>query len=137
MIDDEQLDAMTEEDWKARLGPERYHVLRQAGTEPAWTGALLHNKDDGIYRCGACGNELFLSDTKYDSGSGWPSFYEPMRPDAVTERADTSYGMVRTEVLCGRCGSHLGHVFPDGPRPTGMRYCMNSLALDFDAEASS
>lgn len=134
MIDDEQLDAMTEEDWKARLGPERYHVLRQAGTEPAWTGALLHNKDDGIYRCGACGNELFLSDTKYDSGSGWPSFYQPVRPDAVTERVDTSYGMVRTEVLCSRCGSHLGHVFPDGPRPTGMRYCMNSLALDFDAQ---
>jgi peptide-methionine (R)-S-oxide reductase len=134
MIDDEQLEAMTEEDWKARLGPDRYHVLRQAGTEPAWSGALLHNKDDGIYRCGACGNELFVSDTKYDSGSGWPSFYQPVCPDAVTERVDTSYGMVRTEVLCGRCGSHLGHVFPDGPRPTGMRYCMNSLALDFDAQ---
>jgi peptide-methionine (R)-S-oxide reductase len=134
MIDDEELEAMTEEDWKARLGPDRYHVLRQAGTEPAWSGALLHNKDDGIYRCGACGNELFVSDTKYDSGSGWPSFYQPVRPDAVTERVDTSYGMVRTEVLCGRCGSHLGHVFPDGPRPTGMRYCMNSLALDFDAQ---
>lgn len=136
MIDDEQLNAMTEEDWRARLGPERYHVLRQAGTEPAWTGALLHNKDDGIYRCGACGNELFVSDTKYESGSGWPSFYEPIRPGAVTERVDTSHGMVRTEVLCGRCGSHLGHVFPDGPRPTGMRYCMNSLALEFDAEAA-
>ena len=123
----------SEDQWQHDLPPERYHILREHGTEPAWSGALLHNKDDGIYRCGACGNELYKSDTKFESGSGWPSFYEPIRPDAVEFVTDKSFGMSRTEVRCGRCGSHLGHVFEDAPQtPTGQRFCMNSLALDFE-----
>src|SRR5205823_6426566 len=110
----------TDEEWRQQLPPERYHILREHGTEPAWTGALLHNKETGIYRCAACGNELYRSDTKFESGSGWPSFYQPIRPDAVQFIDDKSYGMRRTEVRCGRCGSHLGHVFPDAPQtPTG------------------
>ena len=124
---------LSEDEWKAKLPPERYYVLRQAGTEPAWSGALLENHDDGIYRCGACGAELFRSDDKYESGSGWPSFTQPIAPDVVELLEDRSHGMVRTEARCARCGSHLGHVFDDGPRPTGERFCMNSLALDFDA----
>ncbi|MCK9878204.1 peptide-methionine (R)-S-oxide reductase MsrB [Frankia sp. Ag45/Mut15] len=122
----------TDEQWRAELDPDRYAILRQAATERAFTGTYTYNKDTGTYRCGACGAPLFTSDTKYDSGSGWPSFTEPTVRDAVTLIDDHSHGMTRTEVRCARCDSHLGHVFPDGPGPTGERYCMNSLALDLD-----
>jgi peptide-methionine (R)-S-oxide reductase len=121
----------TDAEWRAELSPERYRVLREAGTEPAFTGALLHNKEAGTYACGACGNELFASETKYDSGSGWPSFYDAIDRKAIALLDDDSLGMRRVEVRCARCGSHLGHLFDDGPEPTGQRYCMNSLALDF------
>jgi peptide-methionine (R)-S-oxide reductase len=123
----------SEQEWREQLSPERYQVLRQAGTERPFTGALLQNKADGTYTCAACGNLLFDSDTKYDSGSGWPSFYDA-RPGSVELIDDTSHGMVRTEARCARCDSHLGHVFDDGPNPTGQRYCMNSLALDFSEQ---
>ena len=119
-------------EWRAELPADRYHVLREAGTERPFTGALLQNKGTGVYTCAACGNELFDSDTKFESGSGWPSFYDA-RPGAVELIEDRSLGMVRTEARCARCESHLGHVFDDGPRPTGERYCMNSLSLDFSA----
>ena len=126
----------TDEEWRAQLSPEEYAVLRQAGTERAWTGEYVDTKTVGVYECRACGAELFRSETKYDSGSGWPSFTEPAAADAVTLHDDSSHGMVRTEVRCASCGGHLGHVFPDGPRDAGgQRYCMNSLSLDFDAEA--
>ena len=120
--------------WKERLTPEEYRVLRQAGTERPFTGAYYRNKDDGTYRCGACGETLFQSDTKYDSGCGWPSFFDVMDESKVELLEDRSHGMVRTEVRCANCGSHLGHLFDDGPNPTGLRYCINSVALDFDAE---
>ena len=123
----------TEEQWRAELDPERYAILRQAATEPPWSGDLLVNHEDGVYRCGACGAELFRSQTKYDSGSGWPSFYEPALEGAVELEEDNTHGMRRIEVRCATCDSHLGHVFPDGPAPTGQRYCINSLALDFDS----
>ena len=122
----------TEDQWRAELDPERYAILRQAATEPAWSGELLIDHGGGVYRCGACGAELFRSDTKYDSGSGWPSFYAPAFEDAVELEEDNSLGMRRIEVRCATCGSHLGHVFPDGPAPTGLRYCINSLALQFE-----
>jgi len=123
----------TEQKWREELTPEQFHVLREAGTERPFTGALLQNKEQGTYTCGACGNELFDSTTKYESGSGWPSFYDA-KPGSVELIEDRSHFMVRTEVRCARCGSHLGHVFDDGPRPTGERYCMNSLALGFEQQ---
>lgn len=119
----------TEEDWKKELNPEQYHILREKGTERPGTGAYYHTKKEGVYLCAACGNELFSSDTKYDSGSGWPSFYKPLDKDHIEEVADNSFLMRRTEIKCARCGSHLGHVFEDGPKPTGLRYCVNSASL--------
>lgn len=121
-----------EDELRARLTPEQFEITRRAGTERAFTGAYVDTKEPGVYRCLVCDLELFRSDTKYDSGSGWPSFWEPISPDRVTLREDRSHGMVRTEALCARCGSHLGHVFPDGPQPTGERYCMNSASLRLD-----
>jgi peptide-methionine (R)-S-oxide reductase len=122
----------TEEEWKKELTPEQYQVCRMKGTEPPFTGNYYHSKETGMYLCAACGNELFDSNTKFDSGSGWPSFYKPVSGENIETEEDRSYGMRRTEVTCGRCGAHLGHVFPDGPRPTGLRYCINSVALKLD-----
>ena len=124
----------TEEEWRSQLDPDRYQVLRQAGTDPAFTGKLLQNHEDGTYVCAGCGAMLFSSGTKFESGSGWPSFYQPEDDDNVELHVDKSHGMVRTEVLCKRCGGHLGHVFDDGPAPTGQRYCINSLSLDFEPD---
>jgi peptide-methionine (R)-S-oxide reductase len=123
---------LTDAEWRERLTPEQYHILRQAGTERAFTGKYDRNKAPGEYFCAGCGAPLFTSDTKFDSGCGWPSFTAPAEPAAVEELRDLSHGMVRTEVRCARCDGHLGHVFPDGPAPTGLRYCMNSASLDFE-----
>jgi peptide-methionine (R)-S-oxide reductase len=122
----------TDAEWQAELDPDRYQVLRCGATEAPWSGELNLVHEDGVFRCGACGAELFRSDTKFDSGSGWPSFFAPLAEDAVETEEDLSHGMRRTEVRCAACDSHLGHVFPDGPEPTGLRYCINSLALDFE-----
>ncbi|HVM20226.1 MAG TPA: peptide-methionine (R)-S-oxide reductase MsrB [Egibacteraceae bacterium] len=123
---------LSEEEWRERLTPEQYEVLRNKGTERAFTGAYNDNKEPGVYRCAGCHTALFTSDTKYESGSGWPSFYEPLTHEAVRFVPDHSHGMVRTEVVCNTCGGHLGHLFDDGPQPTGQRYCMNSVAMEFD-----
>lgn len=125
----------TEAEWRQLLTPEQFHVLREKGTERAFTGALVDNHKDGIYNCRACDAPLFKSDTKFDSGSGWPSFFEPVSPTAIEAIEDNSHGMRRVEVVCANCGSHLGHVFPDGPNPTGLRYCINSVSLNFDEVA--
>ena len=127
---------LSEAEWRKRLSPEQYHVLREAATEPAFSGRYTNNKADGLYRCAGCATPLFDSADKYESGSGWPSFTQPISAERLTEHSDVSHGMTRTEVRCARCDGHLGHVFPDGPPPAGLRYCMNSLSLDFRARTA-
>ena len=131
MTTDKKLE-LTDEEWRERLSPEQYQVLRKSGTERAFTGKYDKNKQTGEYVCAGCGQPLFESEAKYDSGSGWPSFYKPASGDAVEERQDASHGMTRDEIVCSRCQGHLGHVFPDGLAPTGLRYCINSASLDFN-----
>ena len=123
---------LTDEEWQSRLSPERYAVLRQKGTEPAWSGELLHVEGSGMFTCAGCGAELFPTEAKFESGSGWPSFTRALADGTIVEHKDRSFGMSRTEITCARCGGHLGHVFPDGPAPTGLRYCVNSLSLEFE-----
>jgi peptide-methionine (R)-S-oxide reductase len=123
---------LTEEEWRDRLSPEQFRVLRESGTERPFTGTYVDTEDPGVYRCAGCGSELFRSDAKFHSGSGWPSFVEPASLESVETLVDTSHGMIRTEVRCGTCGGHLGHVFDDGPGPTGKRFCINSYALELD-----
>ena len=125
----------TDEEWRAQLTPAEYHVTRQGGTEPAFTGKYTDTETPGIYRCQCCGLELFRSDAKFHSGCGWPSFFEPLEGANLVELRDESHGMIRTEIRCARCDAHLGHVFPDGPPPTGLRFCINSVAIDLEEEA--
>jgi peptide-methionine (R)-S-oxide reductase len=127
---------LSEAEWRKRLSAEQYHVLREAATEPAFSGRYTNNKADGLYRCAGCTTPLFDSADKYESGSGWPSFTQPISAERVTEHSDVSHGMTRTEVRCARCDGHLGHVFPDGPPPAGLRYCINALSLDFRARGA-
>ncbi len=124
----------TDEEWRDELTPDRFQVLRKAGTEPAWSGELLHVEGEGVFRCAGCGAELFDTDAKFDSGSGWPSFDRAKAAGTIIEHDDRGFGMTRTEILCARCGGHLGHVFPDGPTDTGLRYCVNSLSLTYDPD---
>ena len=126
----------TDEEWRKQLTPEQFRILRQKGTERAFSGAYWNTKEKGVYLCAACGNELFGSDAKFDSGTGWPSYWKPVSPEKIQSHADRSWFMTRTEVLCARCGGHLGHVFEDGPAPTGLRYCINSGALKFEKQES-
>lgn len=121
-------------EWRAQLDPDTYYVTRQKGTERPYTGEYWDSKEEGVYHCKCCGQPLFLSEQKFDSGCGWPSFFASARPDAIDEEEDRSHGMTRTEILCSQCGAHLGHVFPDGPRPTGLRYCVNSLSVKLEKE---
>jgi peptide-methionine (R)-S-oxide reductase len=131
-MDEKKKMELSEEEWKVRLTPTQYHVLREGGTERPGTGKYYHNKEEGVYRCAGCGTPLFRSDAKYESGSGWPSFYDALDKDKIEERTDRSFGMARTEIRCKKCGGHLGHVFDDGPDPTGLRYCVNSESLQFE-----